>query len=78
MTEKFFESDYYTEPDALGLRDYDFCETNKTVFIKGDVHKGKCLWGIYDIEGNRMAMTDSRAFAFVVAKQNDFVPCSVH
>ena len=33
---------------------------------------------LYDVEGNRMAMTDSRAFAFVVAKQNDFVPCSVH
>jgi len=78
MAEKLFESDYYTEPDIMELREPETCEQNRTVFIKGDVRNGKYLWGIYDTEGNRIAMTDNRDFAFVAARQNDFIPYSVH
>ena len=78
MAEKLFESDYYTEPDIMELREPEICEQNRTVFIKGDVRNGKYLWGIYDAEGNRIAMTDNRDFAFVAARQNDFIPYSVH
>ena len=78
MTEKFFESDYYTEPDDLRLRESEYCEQEKTVFIKGGMYNGKYLWGIYDIDGNRMAVTENRDCAFVVAEQNDFLPLSVH
>ena len=78
MAEKLFESDCYTESDIMELREFGMCEQDRTVFIKGDIRNGRCLWGIYDIEGNRIAMADSREFAFVAAKQNDFIPCSVH
>ena len=36
------------------------------------------MWSIYAADGERIAMTDDRDFAFVMAKQNDFNPQSVH
>ena len=78
MAEKLFEFDYCTESDIMEFREQETCEHDRTVFIKGDVRNGKYLWGIYDAEGNRIAMTDNREFAFVAAKQNDFIPYSVH
>ena len=58
--------------------DFQFWENEHSAFIKQDVCDGKKLWLIYDAEGERIAATDSREFAFVVARQNDLEPCSVH
>lgn len=48
-------------------------------FIKAAVEAdGKQMWSIYAADGEKIAMTDDREFAFVVAKQNDLEPQSVH
>ena len=72
ITEPEFDADL--ELQEVGENVYQ----DNTVFIKEDLQNGKCFWGIYDAEGNRMAVTENRDCAFVVARQNDFEPCSVH
>ncbi len=47
-------------------------------FIKSDVYEGKNMWLIYAADGTKIAATDNRDFAFIVAKQNDLLPLSVH
>ena len=47
-------------------------------FIKPGMEDGKCMWSIYAADGEKIAMTDDREFAFIVAKQNDLNPQSVH
>ena len=49
-----------------------------SAFIKKDIYDGKPMWLIYDAAGERIAATDNREFAFVVARQNDLEPHSVH
>ena len=36
------------------------------------------LFAIHDAEGARLALTDDRKLAFVLARQHDKVPVSVH
>ena len=45
---------------------------------KSGVHDGKEMWLIYAADGTKIAATDDRDFAFVMAKQNDLCPKSVH
>lgn len=47
-------------------------------FIKHDLFEGKYMWMIYGADGERIAATDDRDFAFIVARQNDLEPLSVH
>lgn len=47
-------------------------------FIKNDVMDGKEMWLICAADGTKIAATDDRDFAFVMAKQNDLKPTSVH
>lgn len=47
-------------------------------FIKNGMHDGKEMWLIYASNGTKIAATDDRDFAFVMAKQNDLEPKSVH
>lgn len=47
-------------------------------FIKHDYYEGKYMWMIYDADGERIAATDNREYAFIVARQNDLEPFSVH
>ncbi len=47
-------------------------------FIKNGTHDGKEMWLIYSADGKKIAATDDREFAFVMAKQNDLTPKSVH
>ena len=47
-------------------------------FIKSDVEDGKNLWSVYAFDGTKLASTDNRDYAFVVAKQNNLQPQSVH
>lgn len=72
---KFFEdcelsSEYETELSSWNDED--------VAFIKNDIHDGKSMWLIYSSDGTKIAATDNRDFAFVMAKQNDLCPLSVH
>ncbi len=58
--------------------DWQLWEDEHSAFIKYDVYEGKPMWLIYDAEGEKIAATESREFAFIVARQNDLEPCSVH
>ena len=51
---------------------------DKSAFIKRGEYNGKSMWLICDCEGQKIAATDNRDFAFIVAKQNDLNPYSVH
>lgn len=66
------------EIDAEALSELSFWNDENVAFIKSGVENGKCMWSIYAADGERIAMTDDRDFAFVMAKQNDFNPQSVH
>lgn len=58
----------------------ELCEWNDSnvAFIKNDMYEGKKMWLIYAADGTKIAATDDRDFAFIMAKQNDFIPQSVH
>ena len=61
--------------DMLYVMTYD--ETNMA-FIKSESHEGQRIWEIYGADGTKLASTDNRECAFLVAKQNDLNPQSVH
>ena len=50
----------------------------KVAFIKPDVCDGRKVWTIYGADGTKLAATDNRDFAFLMARQNDLEPKSVH
>ena len=50
----------------------------RVAFIKPDVCDGRTIWTIYGADGTKLAATDNRDFAFVMARQNDLDPKSVH
>lgn len=58
--------------------DFPIVDDEKIAFIKHDYFEGKLMWMIYDAEGERIAATDNRDFAFIVARQNDLTPQSAH
>ena len=67
--------------DFEELDDFDemcFGDERRVAFIKQDVCDGKDMWVIYGADGVKIAATDNRDFAFLVARQNDFTPYSVH
>lgn len=68
------------EADLSQEYETDLCTWNDedVAFIKNDVHDGKSMWLIYASDGTKIAATDDRDFAFVMAKQNDLEPRSVH
>lgn len=47
-------------------------------FVKLCVKGGKESWNIYSADGTKIAEASSREYAFIIAKQNDYLPCSVH
>ena len=47
-------------------------------FIKNSIVSNNEIWGVYNAEGTQLAVVDSRDFAFVVARQNNLNPRSVH
>ena len=53
-------------------------EDEKTAFIKSDYKSEHQIWEIYGADGTKLAATDNRDYAFLLAKQNDFNPQSVH
>lgn len=53
-------------------------DDENAAFIKHDMYDGRMMWSIYAADGERIAATDNREFAFIVARQNDLEPVSVH
>jgi hypothetical protein len=46
--------------------------------VQGEVPSEGDLFGVHRPDGEQLAIVPSRALAFVVARQNDFSPVSVH
>lgn len=74
MSEKFDLNEMFPEY----MSEMSDWNDEKTAFIKHDMYEGKYMWMIYGSDGERIAATDNRDFAFIVAKQNDLEPLSVH
>ena len=53
-------------------------DDENVAFIKPDMCDGHRMWGIYGADGTTLAAADNRAFAFVMARQNDLEPKCVH
>ena len=71
---KDVKNDIFSEAEAeLSVWDDD-----GVAFIKHGLHDGKEMWLIYASDGTKIAATDDRDFAFVMARQNDLMPKSVH
>ncbi len=64
--------------DKEQLSEMGFWNDENVAFIKQANENGKIMWSIYAADGEKIAMTDNREFAFIVAKQNDLNPQSVH
>ena len=78
MNKEIDKENLLSEDYVLSAYDIGLCFPETTVFIKEDEYNGKYFWGIYDSEGTRIAVTDNRECAFALARQNDFIPSSVH
>ncbi len=71
----------FEAPDELFSEiEAELCSWNDedVAFIKGDVQNGKDMWLIYAADGTKLATTDNRDYAFIVARQNNLEPKSVH
>lgn len=75
MVKKCIELGSANEKELLEASMWD---DENVAFIKKAECDGKIMWSIYGSDGVKIAMTDNREFAFVVAKQNDLNPQSVH
>lgn len=72
--------DFYVDGDKEDIY-ADFNEDwndGNLAFVKYDTYEGDKMWIIYGADGSRIAATSDRDFAFIVARQNDLQPCSVH
>ena len=69
------ENSVWGEDDLFSL--FECGETN-IAFIKSDGNKSNNVWEIYGADGTKLAATDNRECAFMVARQNDLEPQSVH
>ncbi len=64
--------------EVEGLLAEDEWNDEHSAFIKHGEYNGRLMWLICSADGERIAATDNREFAFIVAKQNDLEPHSVH
>ncbi|MDR1026092.1 MAG: DUF1150 domain-containing protein [Lactobacillus sp.] len=60
------------------LPELSIWQDEDVAFVKKDMENGKQVWAIYSADGTRLASTDSRDFAIVMAKQNDYKVLSAH
>lgn len=60
------------------FKEMNFWDDENVAFIKQSEENGKKIWLIYAADGEKIAVTDDREFAFLVARQNDLNPQSVH
>lgn len=73
--QKKIQDDMFQEVVTADFYDWG---NDEVAFIKYDLYNGSPMWSIYHADGTKIAVTDSREFAFVMAKQNDLLPQSVH
>ena len=78
MNSKIKIEDMNQSLELKSIYDAGFCFPETAVFIQEDEYDGKIYWGIYDADGIRIAVTDDRECAFILAKQNDLSPQSAH
>ncbi len=69
------DSSYFLEENYAALINWD---DQEVVFVKGEEVAGTEIWRVYAADGTQLATTDSRDAAFVLARQNDLEPKSVH
>lgn len=69
------ENRVWGDEDLFSLLAYG--EAN-IAFIKSDKNNNNGVWEIYGADGTKLAATDNRECAFLVARQNDLEPQSVH
>ena len=69
MTKHSVKND--TLPELLPEVEAELCSWNDedVAFIKSGVHDGKEMWLIYAADGTKIAATDDRDFAFVMASR---------
>lgn len=60
--------------DERVLSELSFWNDENVAFIKPAIENGKEIWSIYAADGEKIAVTDDKDFAFIVAKQNDLKP----
>lgn len=46
--------------------------------VQAELVNEKELYAVHDSDGERLALVADRTLAFVLARQNDFAPVSVH
>ncbi|MBQ1612006.1 MAG: DUF1150 family protein [Alphaproteobacteria bacterium] len=51
---------------------------HRTAFIKQERISGSNVWRLCADDGTELATTDSRDLAFILARQHNLVPYSVH
>lgn len=66
-----FDDVYYAWENMFG-NDKDMA------FVKCDKVSNSDVWRLFAADGTELAVTDSRDLAFILARQHDFVPQSVH
>ena len=47
-------------------------------FVKGDMLNGREIWVVYSADGVKLASTENRELAYIMAKQNDYEVMSAH
>lgn len=70
--------------------DFSGYDTGKLVYIKAvdvtdlplelqkQIDSGKTLYSVHNPDGERLALVDDRNLAFVLARENDLTPLTVH
>ncbi|MEX5728388.1 hypothetical protein Ga0609869_001741 [Rhodovulum iodosum] len=46
--------------------------------LREQVQGQEALYAVHDSDGERLALVSNRQLAFILARQNDFAPVSVH
>ncbi len=64
-----------TDDEYAALLNWD---DQEVAFVKSDKLDDGEIWRVYTADGTPLAIADSRDFAFVLARQIDLEPQSVH
>ena len=66
---------FFPEETYAALINWD---DQEIAFVKGEEVAGMEIWRVYAADGTQLAIADSRDAAFMLARQNDLEPKSVH
>lgn len=74
MIKKDWEADFFEQEDDFEEDEIFETSCDDVVFIKNE----NLVWKVFSSDGTQLAATDSRAFAFILARQYNLTPQSVH